>query len=154
MTGTARLGMTTPTREEPLMNTTAWPNLPPVEMIAFAYDGWSVLRVGATPHVPLCYEATHPELPGDVLVAHSLGEVRDAIDSTQAAWDALDPYGDYTPDLGCPATRHAGSASDPYAIGCDLPAGHDGAHVVTDPLGPDTGTWTWTRTSRFTLKGA
>lgn len=142
--------------------TTAWPTTPAPEMTAFAYDGWSILRVGATATLPLTYEATHPELPGDVFVEGSLGEVRDLIDmyrelveeqaqeaeaAAYAAWEAEQ-------DALCKATRHAGSVSEPYAIGCDLPADHDGAHIVTDPLGPDTGTWTWTRTSRFTLKGA
>lgn len=94
------------------MTTTAWPTFPVPEMTAFAYDGWSILRIGATPNLPLTYEATHPEIaPGDVLVAHSLGEVRDLIDAAAAAY-------------------------------------------VTDPLGPDTGTWTWTRTSTLTRKDA
>ena len=146
------------------MTTTAWPTTPAPEFISFAFDGWSILRIGRTDHLPLTYEASHPEFTpnGNLLVAHSLGEVRDLIDmhrelveeqaqeaeaAAYAAWEAEQ-------DARCPATRHAGSMSDPYVIGCDLPADHDGAHVVTDPLGPDTGTWTWTRTSRFTLKDA
>ena len=64
------------------MNTTAWPTTPVPEMTAFAYDGWSILRIGRTERLPITYEATHPEFPGDVLVAHSLGEIRDAIDAT------------------------------------------------------------------------
>lgn len=131
------------------MTTAAWPTMPPVEMIAFAYDGWSILRVGATPVVPLTYEATHPELGHDnVVIAHSLGEVRDLIDMYRAAWDADDAQSAaleaWTAELerACPATWTSGGP-DPYAIGCDLDHDHDGAHKVTDPFGPDTGSWTW-----------
>ena len=58
---------------------TAWPTSPAPDFTSFSYDGWSVLRIGRTERLPITYEATHPELPGDVLVAHSLGEMRDAI---------------------------------------------------------------------------
>ena len=51
-------------------------------------------------------------------------------------------------DAMCRATRTTGG-TDPYGIGCDLPAGHKGAHVITDPFGTDTGTWTWSFGSRL-----
>lgn len=139
------------------MSTTAWPTTPAPEMIAFAYDGWSILRIGATPVVPLTYEATHPELGHDnVVIAHSLGEARDLIDMYAAAWAVEAEAAAYAEweaeqDRRCDATRHAGSVAEPYGIGCDLDRFHSGAHIVADPFGPDTGTWTWTPGPRGTL---
>ena len=129
------------------MFTTAWPTTPAPEFISFAFDGWSILRIGRTDHLPITYEASHPEFTphGNLLVAHSLGEVRDLIDAaTHAARDSWE----VEEANRCPASYTTMSA-DPYVIGCDLPHGHAGPHTVADPVGPDTGTWTWTRP--FTL---
>lgn len=109
------------------MTTTAFTSRFTPEFVAFAYDGWSVLRIGRTEHAALSYEATHPELPGDVLVAGSLGEVRDLIDGTRQALDE-----EWVDSLGPVLTEPS-----PYA---DAQAAHEAdiCRARTDPDGAET----------------